>query len=55
MLMLSNAAIAQKGNLWVKDGRPRTRRRVKVAPRVAPPSGWQPKMTQFLMGKTKKS
>ena len=44
--MLSNDAIAQKGKLRVKDGR-RTRttttRRVKAAPRVAPPSGWQPK------------
>ena len=45
MLMLNNAAITQKGKLWVKDGRrTRTTRRVKVAPRVAPPSGWQPKM-----------
>ena len=42
--MLSNAAIAQKGKLRVKDGRPTRTRRVKVAPRVAPPSGWQPKI-----------
>ena len=52
MLMLSNAAIAQKGKLRVKDGR-RTRtttRRVKAAPRVAPPSGWQPKI-KFARGK----
>ena len=43
MLILSNAAIAQKGKRRVKDGRRRRRRRVILRSRVAPPSGKQPK------------
>ena len=48
--MLSNAAIAQKGKFGVKDGR-RRRRRVILASRVAPSSGWQPKIIKLTLCK----